>query len=142
MSKFVSENVSFSQIWSHIVLFTHRSVGFQGFHRNPLLKFIYSNRAVRSRLFNRAVGLKCSNLHSNNASKTDERRVLKLMTFIFFFWSSTQSGLEIFFSPWPSWNPLLKILNPPLQIHFNYNKCNNNTLYMRVYYIKVNSYLR
>ena len=39
--------------------------GFQGFHGNPLLKFIYSNRvAVRSRLSNRAVGLRCSNYSS------------------------------------------------------------------------------
>ena len=38
--------------------------GFQGFHGNPLLKFIYSNRTVRSRLSNRAVRLRCSNYSS------------------------------------------------------------------------------
>jgi len=42
--------------------------GFQGFHGNPLLKFIYSNRAVR---------LRCSNYSSfiGNARKTAERGV-------------------------------------------------------------------
>ena len=49
--------------------------GFQGFHGNPLFKFIYSNRAVRLRFSNRAVELRCSNYSSNNGRKTGERGV-------------------------------------------------------------------
>ena len=65
---------------------------FQGFHGNPFLKFIYSNRAVRSRLWR------------------------LMMTFFFFFWSSTQTELA-FLSSW-NWNPLSKILDPPLPCGF------------------------
>jgi len=43
--------------------FSGGSRGFEGFHGNPLLKFIYSNRAVRSILSNKAVGLRCSNYY-------------------------------------------------------------------------------
>ena len=53
--------------------------GFQGFHRNSPLKFIYSNRAVRLRLSNRAVGLRCFNYSSfvRNYSVIMQERLLR-----------------------------------------------------------------
>ena len=88
--------------------------GFQGFHGNPLLKFIYSNRAVRSRLSNRAVRLRCFNYSSFIRNypvinvKYCWERSMKVDDL--FFWSSTQTELAFL----SSWNPLSKILDPPL----------------------------
>ena len=90
--------------------------GFQDFHGNPLLKFIYSNRAVRLRLSNRVVGLKCSNYSSFIRNhpvinvKYCRQRSMKVDDL--FFWPSTQTELA-FLSSW-NWNPLSKILDLPL----------------------------
>ena len=55
--------------------------GFQGFHGNPLLKFIYSNRAV---------GLRCSNY----SSFIRNHPVINVNTANPFFWSSIQLKLS------------------------------------------------
>jgi len=75
--------------------------GVSRFSQKPLLKVIYSNRAVKSRFSNRAVGLRCSNYSSfigNNAVIIQERLLREKYEgwwpfFFLFFWSSTQSEL-------------------------------------------------
>ena len=71
--------------------------GFQGLHGNPLLKFIYSNKAVRLRLSNKAVRLRCSNYSSfiRNYPVIQENCWEKSIKVddLFFYWSSTQTGL-------------------------------------------------
>ena len=83
---------------------TCRSRGLSRFPQKPLLKFIYSNRAVRSRLSNRAVGLRCSNYSCfirnhlvinvkycrGRSMKVDD---LFVCLFVCFLWSSTQTEL-------------------------------------------------
>ena len=63
--------------------------GFQGFHRNPLLKLISKTVKLRLCMYNRALRPRCCNFITNNATimqyVRSESRLLRELAMTFFF---------------------------------------------------------